>query len=118
MKKLTILLLSSFLLTACMSDGELSQQQIQRQKEIEMRDDVTERYLPKELTVEDVKLSDDEKFIQILVRDNYDDVNIPNLYSFLTNKKNQNQIANFDIDTYQEGYKHADDQIVRIIETK
>ena len=32
MKKLTILLLSSFLLTACMSDGELSQQQIQRQK--------------------------------------------------------------------------------------
>lgn len=59
-----------------MSDGELSQQQIQRQKEIEMRDDVTERYLPKELTVEDVKLSDDEKFIQILVRDNYDDVNI------------------------------------------
>ncbi len=118
MKKLAILLLSSFLLTACMSDAELSQQQIQRQKEIKMRDDVTERYLPKELTVEDVKISDDEKLIQIITRDNYENVNIPNLYSFLTNKKKQNQIVNFDIDTYQDGYKFSDDQVVIIIETK
>lgn len=115
---LLIVLLSSILLAIYESDGERSQQQIQRQKEIEMRDDVTERYLPKELTVEDVKISDDAKFIQIFVRDDYDDVNIHNLYSFLTNKKKQNQSANFDIDTYQEGYKYADDQIVIIIETK
>ena len=101
-----------------MSDGELSQQQIQRQKEIEIRDEVTERYLPKYLTVEDVKISDDEKLIQIITRENYDDVNIPNLYSFLTNKKNQNQIADFELDTYQDGYKFSDDQIVIIIETK
>lgn len=66
MKKLAILLLSSFLLTACMSDAERTQKQIQRQKEIEMRDEVTERYLPKEPTVEDVKRSDDAKFIQIM----------------------------------------------------
>ena len=115
---LLIVLLSSILLAIYESDGERSQQQIQRQKEIEMRDDVTERYLPKELTVEDVKISDDAKFIQIFVRDDYDDVNIHNLYSFLTNKKKQHQSANFDIDTYQEGYKYADDQIVIIIETK
>ena len=115
---LLIVLLLSVLLSVYKSDEEQSQQQIQRQKEIEIRDDVTERYLTKDLTVDDVKISDDTKFIQIFVRDNYDDVNIPNLYSFLTNKKNQNQIADFDIDTYQEGYKYADDQIVIIIETK
>lgn len=116
---LLIVLLSSVLLAVYKSETELSQQPNQRQKEIEIRDDVTERYLPKYLTVDDIKISDDEKFIQIFVRDEYDDVNIPNLYSFLTNKKKQNQIVNFDIDTYQEGYKYADDQIVIIIiETK
>ena len=116
---LLIVLLSSVLLAIYKSETELSQQPNQRQKEIEIRDDVTERYLPKYLTVDDIKISDDEKFIQIFVRDEYDDVNIPNLYSFLTNKKKQNQIVNFDIDTYQEGYKYADDQIVIIIiETK
>ena len=56
MKKLTILLLSSVLLIVLLlsvllsvyeSDEEQSQQQIQRQKEIEIRDYVTERYLPK-----------------------------------------------------------------------
>ena len=116
---LLIVLLSSVLLAIYKCETELSQQPNQRQKEIEIRDDVTERYLPKYLTVDDIKISDDEKFIQIFVRDEYDDVNIPNLYSFLTNKKKQNQIVNFDIDTYQEGYKYADDQIVIIIiETK
>jgi len=115
---LLIVILLSVLLAVYKSDEELSQQQIQRQKEIEIRDDVTERYLPKHLTVEDVKISDDEKFIQIITRENYDDVNIPNLYSFLTNKKNQNQIADFELDTYQDGYKLSDDQIVIIIETK
>ena len=100
---LLIVILLSVLLAVYKSDEELSQQQIQRQKEIEIRDDVTERYLPKHLTVEDVKISDDEKFIQIITRENYDDVNIPNLYSFLTNKKNQNQIADFELDTYQDG---------------
>lgn len=115
---LLIVILLSVLLAVYKSDEELSQQQIQRQKEIEIRDEVTERYLPKYLTVEDVKISDDEKFIQIITRENYDDVNIPNLYSFLTNKKNQNQIADFELDTYQDGYKLSDDQIVIIIETK
>lgn len=115
---LLIVMLLSVLLAVYKSDEELSQQQIQRQKEIEIRDEVTERYLPKYLTVEDVKISDDEKFIQIITRENYDDVNIPNLYSFLTNKKNQNQIADFELDTYQDGYKLSDDQIVIIIETK
>ena len=115
---LLIVILLSVLLAVYKSDEELSQQQIQRQKEIEIRDDVTERYLPKHLTVEDVKISDDEKFIQIITRENYDDVNIPNLYSFLTNKKNQNQIADFELDTYQDGYELSDDQIVIIIETK
>ena len=115
---LLIVILLSVLLAVYKSDEELSQQQIQRQKEIEIRDEVTERYLPKYLTVEDVKISDDEKFIQIITRENYDDVNIPNLYSFLTNKKNQNQIADFELDTYQDGYNLSDDQIVIIIETK
>ena len=115
---LLIVILLSVLLAVYKSDEELSQQQVQRQKEIEIRDEVTERYLPKYLTVEDVKISDDEKFIQIITRENYDDVNIPNLYSFLTNKKNQNQIADFELDTYQDGYKLSDDQIVIIIETK
>ena len=115
---LLIVILLSVLLAVYKSDEELSQQQIQRQKEIEIRDEVTERYLPKYLTVEDVKISDDAKFIQIFVRDDYDDVNIPNLYSFLTNKKNQNQIADFELDTYQDWYKLSDDQIVIIIETK
>ena len=115
---LLIVMLLSVLLAVYKSDEELSQQQIQRQKEIEIRDEVTERYLPKYLTVEDVKISDDEKFIQIITRENYDDVNIPNLYSFLTNKKNQNQIADFELDTYQDWYKLSDDQIVIIIETK
>ena len=115
---LLIVILLSVLLAVYKSDEELSQQQIQRQKEIEIRDEVTERYLPKYLTVEDLKISDDEKFIQIITRENYDDVNIPNLYSFLTNKKNQNQIADFELDTYQDGYKLSDDQIVIIIETK
>ena len=115
---LLIVILLSVLLAVYKSDEELSQQQIQRQKEIEIRDEVTERYLPKYLTVEDVKISDDEKFIQIITSENYDDGNIPNLYSFLTNKKNQNQIADFELDTYQDGYKLSDDQIVIIIETK
>ena len=115
---LLIVILLSVLLAVYKSDEERSQQQIQRQKEIEIRDDVTERYLPKHLTVDDIKISDDAKFIQIFVRDDYEDVNIPNLYSFLTNKKNQNQIADFELDTYQDGYKLSDDQIVIIIETK
>lgn len=66
--------------------------------------------------MEDFVVSDDGSVIQIVTDNYYEDENIPNLIRFLSNKKNDKIIKDFDVDTFQDGYKLSDDQIVVVIE--
>lgn len=73
-------------------------------------------YVPSDLSIEKVSESDDKSVIQIISNDYYSDYNIPNLVVYLNKKVEAGEIKKFDINTYQDGSKYSDDQIVIIIE--
>lgn len=113
LKKLIPLVTLLLLLTACEVDSETAEQQAVLQK---AKDEVTTTFLPDYLSAEEINFSDDKSVIQIIANEYYDDINIPNLIQFLETKKADKLLTDFDVDTYQTGFKLSDDQVVVIIQ--
>ena len=106
-----LLLSTSLFLIGCASE-EYIKEQVQIQK---AQAQIETSYLPNGYTIETMKFSDDQSIIQIITDNYYYDENIPNLISHLNMLKTDKTINDFDVYTYQNGSKFADDQIVIII---
>lgn len=105
------LLATSLFLTGCMSEEYVKEQQEFEKVSKQMETS----YLPEGYTIYDIIISDDKSVIQIITNNYYVSENIPNLISHLNSLKTDETIKDFDVHTYQNGTKYADDQIVIII---
>lgn len=106
-----LLLATSLFLTGCASEEYVEEQQ----KFEKISKQIKTSYLPEGYTINDIIISDDKSVIQIITNNYYTSENIPNLISHLNSLKTDETIKDFDVHTYQDGTKYADDQIVIII---
>lgn len=113
LKLLTLISLSLFL-TACMSPEERAiyneQQAIIKKKADELRAEV-QSYLPNETSVDNIHHSTDEQIIYIDTNEEFYGDNVIKFQEHLYNLKNTGKIKDYQLHSYQEGFKHSDDYV-------
>ncbi len=106
-KVVSVVFLAIFTLVACSSKTE---------EQEKLGKNISSEYLPKDYTIKKFAQSDDGKFLQIITDNYYESENIPNLYSFLNNKKEKGEIKDFEVDTYQLGLRTSNGRVLVVIQ--